>query len=272
MLRLVAVLIAALLLTAGAEISAPLKPSPPLKGQAVSPQKANSDTASQQRGTKESPLFVETHVSGKLDAASENAGLEAQDEHNPWRDPITIFTGLLVLVGASQVWFLRNTDKATTKAANAAKASADAVVSQLRSYLQIRLEITGIDEPGPRVVTGELRNTGQTPAFDISHWTAIGCDKWPTEMTFDKPSVIVGGSKFTLGPTEKSHFGPSLQLSDAQISGLKAGDLALFVWGRVEYRDAFDQPRWLTYRRVQGGRFGFNEKKLAYMETGNDSN
>jgi hypothetical protein len=37
-------------------------------------------------------------------------------------------------------------------------------------------------------------------------------------------------------------------LSPQEIEGIKNGSYAVFVYGRIEYRDAFKRPRWSTYK------------------------
>lgn len=115
----------ALLITAALAATVPIPRAlpqqiPPAKALAVGTEKSQGSADRPDKTGKPPPLIVEARVSGKLETTADNAGRRAEAEYSKWTDPISIFTFLLVLVGAGQVWFLRNTDKATTKAAEAA--------------------------------------------------------------------------------------------------------------------------------------------------------
>jgi hypothetical protein len=173
-------------------------------------------------------------------------------EFDRWTDPISIFTFLLVVVGATQAWFLYQTNIGTQKAADAAKASADAVVSQLRAYISMKTKegIPSRFDPvaGP-IVYFDLKNTGQTPAFELTHWirAAIGPADYdgPFEMGESAPEP----APLTLAPQAVINLGttgPAPLGNDA--ARFAAGQIAAFIFGEIRYRDAFGHQRFYKYR------------------------
>lgn len=173
---------------------------------------------------------------------------EAAPSRNPWLDPIAIFTGLLVLVGAGQIYFLRNTDIATTKAANAAKASADAVTSQLRAYIQVNIAGRPHLEVGPLQIVLAIKNTGQTPAYDTIVCSNIGITLWPNPAQTFQDVVPTVRVPIVLSPGQEFNNIPVLDnITAHEIAGLKAKALRIVVWGRVDYVDTFKIARFSKF-------------------------
>jgi hypothetical protein len=83
---------------------------------------------------------------------------------------LVIFSGALVAVSAFQAIFLRASVVATEKTAAAAKASADAVVTQLRAYAFVTdARVRGFERHGPLRLQIRISNRGQTPAYEFTH-------------------------------------------------------------------------------------------------------
>lgn len=252
-------------------------PAHSMKGQIIVPGKSNDAAPSPQRGTKDAPLFVETHVSGKLQTSADQTTQNARDEKNPWLDPITIFTFLLVLVGAGQVYFLRNTDRATTKAADAAKASADAVVSQLRAYLSVGVKEgfpPAFDPESGPYCAFEIKNTGQTPAFKMTMWihAAIGSLDAAGPFIDGEDEATAGETTLSPGASiDLAARGPAPQGDDAQA--FADGRKAAYVWGEIKYIDAFERKRFHNFRYTfTAGDLKGSAVQLRMCSGGNEAN
>lgn len=247
-------------------------PGPPV---AVLVPKPLSTASKQAPAPPSRPIQVDAHVTGTLQ--------NGDNELSRWADPITIFTALLVLVGAGQVWFLRNTDKATTKAAEAAQksaevaaASADAVVSQLRAYVGIKscdLDAVGVGQGATRA-TVTLKNTGQTPAFNLTQWAAMGVDFFPLQNGL--PQIAAGqqpGPVQPLGPGAEILVKPifAQPLQAHHVAALNAGTMAIYVIGEVTYTDAFKKDRVLKYCLFSNSLVNIAEGHMAAYELGNDA-
>jgi hypothetical protein len=244
-LKFGALLLLAVFLAAAAPIPPmPSQKPPPAKTQAIGTEKPNRHTNRPEKATQPARLVVEAHVTGKLETTSNQTNLETQDEHSRWTDPITIFTGLLVIVGAFQVVFLRNTDQATSKAAKAAQTSADALLSQLRPIISVEgkaLVKNGTQQP--LAVFFEVRNSGQTPAFGVQ--VLAGVQFLPNPLPGPLPAATNStpreASTFDI-PRDKAHASRRTMLhapTEEEWARLQSNTDALYLYGKVLYRDDF---------------------------------
>jgi len=109
----------------------------------------------------------------------------------------------------------------------------------------------------PNDVTATVfsKNSGQTPATDFVNWVGIDILAADQEDTLLLPerdgaksvSLISAGSVLTTGATYQG------RLTKAQEDGIRNGTLAVFVWGRLSYRDVFRRKRSSLYRMRYSG-------------------
>jgi hypothetical protein len=99
--------------------------------------------------------------------------------------------------------------------------------------------------------TGWIRNAGQTPALDVVHWGQAVFDTFPIPQNSLEPSTSIEGfPRSVIGPqvkTSKTYRLPA-PLDNAQIDQLRAGTAAIYVYGRITYRDIFGDPHFTVYR------------------------
>jgi hypothetical protein len=124
---------------------------------------------------------------------------------------------------------------------------------QLRAYVFIRDGGVILNEKasGAQAVI-QVQNYGQTPGYDFQSWTGIAVGD-----TRDDPY-----SKLVEEPKQKSIIGPSadfnvpseaVTLTPEQMSAIRSRHAAIFVWGRIRYRDAFKRCWEFVFRdRVTG--------------------
>jgi hypothetical protein len=166
----------------------------------------------------------------------------AADEESNW-----IFSWLLVLVGAGQAAVLLYTALVTSKTANAAKKSADALIAAERAYVFVK----AIDAIEMRDAKGNVvgwqsvvvwRNSGTTPTKDMTtfiNWCPF--DK-PIDENFYFADSVDGtipypGHSF-IGPKAEIHM-PAFRIGTKDIVDLREGKKFLYIWGWAEYRDIF---------------------------------
>jgi hypothetical protein len=139
------------------------------------------------------------------------------------------------------------------------------------------------DPPRPIVSGGrpcsklEIRNTGQTPAFDVRVYGKMDIVQWPVDATtltalpFDDPKT----SRFSLGSNVPTWKGDTLKddrlILPPEMRGILAGSHALVVHGEIRYRDAFGKRRWTKYRFFVGGAYGIQALGMGQHEDGNES-
>jgi hypothetical protein len=76
-----------------------------------------------------------------------------------------------------------------------------------------------------------------------------------------------------IGPGDSSlTVTPGIVLSAAHKTMLARGELVIFVYGEIRYRDAFKHRRWTRYRLMMGGPVGLRGDQLAGCAEGIEAN
>jgi hypothetical protein len=161
------------------------------------------------------------------------------------------------------------------KAADAAKQSADAVVSQLRAYASVTAaSIHGFQQDGPICLKIRIENRGQTPAYGLTHdggftlreadVSRFKGDLWPPER-----NMLLSKATLPPGVIRHASMDVPIPLSPDAKAAIRDGTLALFAYGEIRYSDAFGNPRKSTYRLMYGGSAPVTNDQLTICEEGN---
>jgi hypothetical protein len=105
------------------------------------------------------------------------------------------------------------------------------------------------DAIGARVT---MRNSGPTPAYEERSWIAIQVAA-PNAIPFVFPPNLNDRPKSIIGPNTDFDLDIGFQTTPEIIQSVRNGQTRIFVWGRVEYRDAFGHDRFFIFRMVNGG-------------------
>jgi hypothetical protein len=131
---------------------------------------------------------------------------------------------------------------------------------QLRAYVSIdKASVAAIGHTLRAVI--ELRNSGQTPAHDLTTRTRVSTHA-AGEVFIPPPLGDAELSKMIVGPGTIVSPESELEIpadNTAVLTALQNGTAVIYVFGRTEYRDVFDKPRHLDFRlrsvRVENGRW-----------------
>jgi hypothetical protein len=196
-----------------------------------------------------------------------------------WADrAIWIFSGLLVIVGGLQVWLLaatlsamrrqglsmrrqtthiRRSASAARKSANAAAATVkimqETAEKQLRAYVYVvaaSRQSDGIREPTLRV---QIKNAGQTPAYDCVRYAVEAVSPTFPQLpeNFETFPVKLEKYKSPIPPGESVEIvTTAVQPDPRQIGEISRSKAAIYLFGKIEYRDAFGNSRESTFRLV----------------------
>lgn len=174
-----------------------------------------------------------------------NCGPEKNWWEKLWTDPIATFTGALFLAtaaliftGLAQWWETRrNADR------------------QLRAYLSVisgGVKAKNKDGNVFLVVKFEIKNAGQTPAYKVSTWFDAEVRDLPQfvpAFAVAPPPETRGGQSIVGPGTSIELHGADLPVTADAYTMLSTGEMnALYVWGQVDYVDAFGKPRWTKFR------------------------
>ena len=122
----------------------------------------------------------------------------------------------------------------------------------------------------------QIKNTGQTPAFEVRHWGDICFREHPllSELPLPAPAEIESIPSFVLDPgiisTKRRYIGQPL--SPTQIADLRVAKAAVYVYGVIHYTDAFKVKRITKYRfkhNILTGPLGVTTD-LTFCENGNE--
>jgi hypothetical protein len=130
-------------------------------------------------------------------------------------------------------------------------------------------------ETGP-IAQIQIKNVGQTPAYDVSHWGGISVREFPLKSKLPTRGNSGGAeSQIIMGagvPSTKMLTLPH-RLTEEEVNGLRNSTIAIFVYGDVLYTDIFKKRRFTRYRfmyHVAGGAIGVSTD-LTFAEGGNEA-
>ncbi len=145
------------------------------------------------------------------------------------RDPIAVLTLLLFVIGGLQLEISRRTAR-----------------RQLRAYVSNTPRAVFFFEVGkcPQV-RSDIRNHGQTPAFDVGHTFEVAVFLVTPGQTpvLPAPTRVIDTST-TLFPGDMwTWFTGANPLTQGDIDAMRRGEACLYLWGDTSYRDAFQRKR-----------------------------
>jgi hypothetical protein len=126
---------------------------------------------------------------------------------------------------------------------------------------------TMINHPGSFIV---LKNSGRTPAYDVIHWAEIRVlDRQDEHLLSIPPLAEV--SKGWMGASGEINKTITLgrAMDEAEIAAIHARTKAIFVHGKVEYKDVFGQRRETTFRLFYFGTYPAKGATFSFCDQGN---
>jgi hypothetical protein len=188
-----------------------------------------------------------------------------------WPEGVTAWALLLtLLVIAWQSAETHAAAKATEDAVLEAKAARThdegTAKRQLRAYVCLDTAEVAFDGGQP-VAYVNFRNSGQTPAYEAHGWAAVEAGPHPLQAPLPLPEKIAK-AKYTVGPEAKFGFPGRRKtqlFSEAELASFAKPENTLYVYGRVDYRDAFGDWWYTNFRLVAGGKAGL---RVVHKEDG----
>ena len=121
-----------------------------------------------------------------------------------------------------------------------------------------------------------IKNTGQTPAYDVVHWGNMKIREFPLASELPVMPPPPGRFWSVLGPSiaEVKTLRIKAPLTEVEIQGLRDSSMAIYCHGEIHYRDAFKKVHVTHYRvmycAVTGIEIGTSED-LSICESGNEA-
>jgi hypothetical protein len=100
------------------------------------------------------------------------------------------------------------------------------------------------------------KNHGQTPAAKVVSWTALAVIEPINERQLVVPPLQnIFARHLGAGAESTKSLWYGRPLTPNEIADVAAGARAIYLYGRIEYRDIFDKKRWTNFRFAYAGQF-----------------
>lgn len=149
--------------------------------------------------------------------------------------------------------------------------------AQLRAYIWVAEssinDVVGADYVHPVL---KIQNSGQTPATDVIQWANQIFGPYPLgHLIKELPGRLEpeGASKSYLGPGGCLFLEPKAQrlYSPQEKAAINAKTGAIYVWGEINYVDAFREDRSTKFILFKGGDMGTQGPQLYSYRDGNEA-
>ncbi|UVK45074.1 hypothetical protein BPNPMPFG_000568 [Mesorhizobium sp. AR07] len=145
--------------------------------------------------------------------------------------------------------------------------------AQLRAYVCNMGAITpaGFDAPGGFSVVVEAKNMGPTPATKLTQWTLVALREYPLRRPLEPYTLTDFPTEAVLGPTAITMSIPTFgrSLEEWEKTGIKRCELAIYVYGEIDYVDAFNKRRATKFCMRSIGEQGYKLGVFKAHDTGN---
>lgn len=210
-----------------------------------------------------SPAAPRSLPSPNLQKKPPEDGGRLQDK---WKEPLVVINIVLIAILALQTWLLKRSVVSAEKSSRAAQDSADATRDyvkitteiaemQLRAYVHVGEAVLIVDPEGTPVANVALKNSGQTPAYDLQQWIGIRVEKYPLNIVLPQPPP---GFQMAIGTLAAGGFAnlsvrTKRPLTPDERSLLGGPEKTIYVYGEIRYKDVFGIERLTKYRLLYGG-------------------
>lgn len=169
-------------------------------------------------------------------------------------------------------------NESAVAAKQAVELTRDTAKQQLRAYVCVvaaDIVFAKADEPGIGI---RIKNCGLTPAYNVSMWSGLAISAHPLQKALDKPPEGFRMNQSVLAPDGLELMHPLFsQPIPQQLFPLGTAQHTLYVYGQINYEDAFKDPHTTDFRLLFGGpeppqlteRNGVNTARLKTDGEGN---
>lgn len=173
-------------------------------------------------------------------------------------DPFGLFVVTLLLFIAT--WRLARTADMTAK-------------RQLRAYVSLRSARIDVWNGGQQLkITVIIKNSGTTPAYGFHTWIDAQISGTEAKPYSDMPPADLDRPRSILGPGDEVTLTKYIEILTPQYYSVQRGELKVYAWGRIDYRDAFGKRRHFIFRSANQGGFVDGLSALGPYITGYEAN
>jgi hypothetical protein len=118
---------------------------------------------------------------------------------------------------------------------------------QLRAYVNVDGAEVSF-KPGETVALVSIKNSGQTPAYNVRHRTVIWVAECPLNSVLPAGPPSLLKSKSTISSQDILTMIGNHPISEQQKTAVAEGTMAIYVYGHVIYTDVFRKNRKTKFR------------------------
>lgn len=144
--------------------------------------------------------------------------------------------------------------------------------AELRAYVFARpIGIPDTDETDCPKIHLVMKNSGQTPAYDVTHWTCLDVDDHP-DFKMGRPPGRRQSSGTVLPPGADAGIVAERRrpLTEEECSAVVGRTKQIYVWGEISYRDTFHKRHVTKFRLYSGAESG-SVGEMAWSKKGNEA-
>jgi hypothetical protein len=249
--------------------------SPKAKGQ--NPQGAQQQPQPEQRGTDQAPFIVKIQQPEQAQAKSEAGSAQRPEQRGSgWLSGWTLSDQIAAIASLVAFFqFLALIGTVWVMVVNGRR--------QLRAYVFLEssslTDGATLEPPNDAFVNVpgcimQFRNSGQTPAYQVVTWAAIDVIEPINQNKLIVPKLLIVGPGYlgANGTMPKMVRLPRV-LTEEEIDDIRAGRREIYVYGRIEYRDAFKRKRFSNFRLHYGGQYPPGKGFVMFIcDNGNETN
>ena len=143
--------------------------------------------------------------------------------------------------------------------------------SQLRAYVfieKIKIKRRALSNNWDIMYT--VKNNGVTPAHRVHIWATSSAFDGNTDFLFLIPNSPAYESLGSIAP-HGDFIDNDESVESVSVADLKSGKRAIFLWGRILYKDVFRCSRRTDFCYFVGGESGLDGDEMFAYDKGNDS-
>jgi hypothetical protein len=137
-------------------------------------------------------------------------------------------------------------EKSAAAAEDAVGITRDTAVRQLRAYVSVE-RANLVIQGNKAYIALRTKNFGQTPAYEVTARSQSGI-RHPGEPANANSREVWGMPKIVLGPGDSRALDIFVDLRPGDLASLRSGRSVIYVEARIDYKDAFDHPRFTEVR------------------------
>jgi hypothetical protein len=236
-------------------------------------QSAQQQTEAQQRGTEQSPFIIKILPTSEAQKKSSTSAEQAQDKGaDAWNlsDRIAAIASIVAFLQfvalVATVWMMVRNGRRQLRAYVFPERASLVDGTMMQPPVAAHA-----NEPG---VALAFRNSGQTPAYKLVSWAKIEVIEPIHEASLVVPPLMM---QFPTWLGANSEMPKALWfgrvLTPNEIADIAAARRVIYLFGRIEYIDAFKRKRWTSFRLAYAGPFPPPPGSIFnFCNQGNDAN